>query len=92
MGIETIISAIVAAIIAIFAAFKLGGIKAKSKADTDSRINTNNIETARVLESNTKAAEAQVKAANNSSEVQNEVSKLNDGDAINELRRDFTRN
>ena len=92
MGIETIVTGIIAAIVAIFAAFKIGGIKAKSKADTDDRIKSNNIETSRILESNTKAAEAQIKAANNSSEVQNEVSKLNDGDAINELRRDFTRN
>ena len=88
---ETIIGAIFAAIVGIFGAYKFGGYKAKSKADTEYRIAANNAETKRILEVNNQSAKAQLGASDNATKVQNEVNSLNDGDALRELRTNYSR-
>ena len=92
MGISTIIAGIVAAFVGIFAAFAAGQFRGKTKAASDARIKYGELETARVLDSIKKSTDAQINVSNTASEVRNEVANLNPGDAINELRRDYSRN
>ena len=91
MGFEFIIGSIIAAIAGIFGAYNVGSYKAKSKADTDNRIANNNIETKRVLDANQKSTEKQLAASSNATKVQHEINSLNDGDALRELRDNYSR-
>lgn len=91
MGLETIISIIIAAITATFGAFFVGRYKGKSKADTDNRIKEADERSFRIIQSNKESTQAQIKASNSATEVKNEIINLNDGDAINELRKHYAR-
>lgn len=91
MGIEWIVGGFFAALGAIFAAFKIGGHKGRTEADTANRVNRAEEDAKRVVDSNSKAADRQVTVATESAKVNNEVSGLNDGDAVSELRRDYSR-
>lgn len=91
MGIEFIIGGIIAAIAAVAAAFGIGKYKGRVKADADNTAATAKLDAKRTVESNQKATEAQLKANQNANEVRDEVTRIPDGGAIDELRRDYTR-
>lgn len=91
MGLEVILAGIVTAIVAVIGAFAAGKWKGRTKAESDSAIKYNNAETARVLESNRKATEAQLNAADNAKVINEEVAIMDSGDALAELRRDYAR-
>ena len=86
-----IIYAIIAAIVAVFGAYKIGATKAKSKVEADNRITQNNRETTRLLDANRKATEKQINVANNVTKVQNEINTLDDGAVLRELREKYSR-
>lgn len=85
--ITAIIAGIVAIVGAIFGANALGKRKGREQADIAHRES----EVARVVESNNRTVQAQVKVAENATNVQNQVNSLEPGSAADELRRDFSR-
>lgn len=87
MGLETLIGAAIAAVIAIFVAW-FGG---KRIGKADGAAETAKRDAERIVESNRQVADAQVKAANQSTEVRNEVSTLDDGAAAQRLRDKWSR-
>lgn len=91
MGIEIIIGGIVAVLAAIFGAFKLGSWKGGVKATESARADRETENAKRAVESLEKSSQAQLNVAKESAKVNNEVSNLNDGDALRELRRDYSR-
>lgn len=91
MGFEVIIGGFIAAIVAIFGALTYGKRKGRADAITEKRIEQSAIDAKRAVESSEKATQAQLKVSNDASKIRDEVSKLPSGDALSELRRDFTR-
>ena len=91
MGLETILAGGFAAIVAIIAAFATGHFRGKTIATATARADQARAEAIRVAESNQKATEAQLAAARNAKEVNENVSNLPVGNALDELRRDFAR-
>lgn len=76
-----------AAIAAIAGAWFFGRHKGKS----DERTEQVGRDASRVVESNKAAADAQVKAANQSTEVRDAVSRMDSGAAASDLMRDYSR-
>lgn len=91
MGLETIIGGIIAAVVAVIAAFATGNYRGKTKATADATVRFNELETKRVVESNNKAMETITKASDNAAKINSEVADLPVGDALSELRRDYAR-
>lgn len=91
MGIEIIIGGIIAAILAVGAAFGIGKYKGRTVANADNTAKTAATDAKRTVESNQKATEAQLKVKENADEIRDGVAKLPDGDALSELRRDYSR-
>ena len=91
MGLEFIIGIAVAAIAAIAAAFGLGKYKGRVTEAADRTAATAKADAKRTVESANEAVQAQLKANQNANEVRDEVARAPDGNAIDELRRDYTR-
>lgn len=87
MDIGLILGGAVAFVVAIFGAWF--GAKRVGRAEATADVATR--DAARVAESASKAAAAQVNAANQSMEVRNEVSNLGDGSAADELLKHWSR-
>lgn len=87
MGLEIIIGGIIAIIAAFFGGRLIGSSKAKSEAAGKQYAK----DAERILESNQKALDAKSKVIEQSTEVRDEISNLNPGDALSELRRDYSR-
>lgn len=87
MGIELIIGSIFAAIVAFFGAKSYGKFKGRNEANAA----RDKEDIIREANATTEAANAQVKVAKNATDIQNEVTSLDDGSALSELRRDYVR-
>lgn len=91
MGLETIIGGIIAAIVAVFAAFATGNYRGKVKAAADARAERAEEESRRIVESNNQAVQALTKASNEAAKVNTDVANLPVGSALDELRREYAR-
>lgn len=91
LSLGAILGIIGAVFTAIFGALKWGQHSGAKDAEVKAKVDNANADAKRAVESNQKATEAQVEVATKSAEVNNEVSKLNDGDALNELRKSYSR-
>lgn len=82
---------IIGTIVAIASAYFAGKFIGTSKAKSDASASRATEDANRISESASKAAGAQVEASKNASDIRNEISSLDDGDALKQLRRDYAR-